>query len=345
MARRTLTLSLLCLGLAGFSPCGAQVTRRLKDYDAQEKASEERMRTQQQECIALKSRLVSIEEEYAFGSAVSVNWVSTGGGLLASADAALLETQLNQIGRLVAAQSTRPALAWTFGVLASPGVNAVSGPGGYVFVSDGLLRQLDSEAELAGVLAHEIAHITGKHALNEYHGYLMDECLRMVKAEEMRSETELGVGLAKELVHSIPPGELKGLFDQLSPQGGFDFDKAGPALIQALTQGVLNRILEKGFDERDEFAADREAVELMVAAGYDPQAYLAFLGKLPEKGLSTAHPSKAERQERVRKQLASLRERAAAGEFTTALDLERTKVYPLRDTLLTHRAPPPAAPR
>ncbi|MFY0577747.1 M48 family metalloprotease [Cystobacter fuscus] len=92
--------------------------------------------------------------------------------------------QLNKIGGNLAAQSSRPHLPWVFGVLQSEGVNAVSGPGGYVFVSEGLLARLDNEAQLAGVLAHEIAHITGKHALNEYQDYLVGQCENSAKVEE-----------------------------------------------------------------------------------------------------------------------------------------------------------------
>lgn len=74
-----------------------------------------------------------------------------------------LQQYVNKVGRYVAAQSGRPGLNWTFGVIESPSVNAFAAPGGYVFVTRGLYALLGSEAELAGVLAHEIAHVNARH--------------------------------------------------------------------------------------------------------------------------------------------------------------------------------------
>ena len=75
-----------------------------------------------------------------------------------------LQRYVNQLGRWISLQSARPQLPWTFGVLNDPGVNAFAAPGGYVFVTKGLVDRVD-EAELAGILAHEITHVTDKHHL------------------------------------------------------------------------------------------------------------------------------------------------------------------------------------
>lgn len=72
---------------------------------------------------------------------------------------------VNALGRWLASQSERPDLPWTFAVIDDPSFNAFSTPGGYVFVTRGLLEQLHNEAELAGVLGHEIGHIIHKHYL------------------------------------------------------------------------------------------------------------------------------------------------------------------------------------
>lgn len=74
-----------------------------------------------------------------------------------------LQQYVNRVGRYVAAQSARPDLNWTFGVIESPSVNAFAAPGGYVFVTRGLYALLTSEAELAGVLGHEIGHVNARH--------------------------------------------------------------------------------------------------------------------------------------------------------------------------------------
>ncbi|HXV21480.1 MAG TPA: M48 family metalloprotease [Desulfuromonadales bacterium] len=74
-----------------------------------------------------------------------------------------LQLYVNRVGRYVAAQSLRPSLNWTFGVIQSDDINAFAAPGGYIFVTAGLYRLLENEAELAGVLAHEIAHVNERH--------------------------------------------------------------------------------------------------------------------------------------------------------------------------------------
>lgn len=74
-----------------------------------------------------------------------------------------LQRYINLVGRWVASQSERPDLDWRFGVIESEDVNAFAAPGGYVMVTKGLYRRLNNEAELAGVLGHEIAHVLGRH--------------------------------------------------------------------------------------------------------------------------------------------------------------------------------------
>src|SRR5262245_54537435 len=78
------------------------------------------------------------------------------------ADAAL-QAYVNRVGRWVAQQSERPDLPWHFGVLNTSSINAFAAPGGYVLVTRGLYELLDSEAQLAGVLGHEIGHIVRRH--------------------------------------------------------------------------------------------------------------------------------------------------------------------------------------
>ena len=74
-----------------------------------------------------------------------------------------LQKYVNKVGRHVAAQSGRPELNWTFGVIETPSVNAFAAPGGYVFITRGLYAMLQTEAELAGVIAHEIGHVNARH--------------------------------------------------------------------------------------------------------------------------------------------------------------------------------------
>ena len=68
----------------------------------------------------------------------------------------------------LAQQSHRPNLPWTFTVVDSPAINAFAVPGGYVYVTRGILPYLKDESELAGVLGHEIGHVTARHASQQY---------------------------------------------------------------------------------------------------------------------------------------------------------------------------------
>src|SRR6185369_3003748 len=70
------------------------------------------------------------------------------------------------VGTVLAKKSTRPKLPWQFIVLDTDGVNAFAAPGGYIHITRGALALMKSEAELAGVLGHEISHITRKHTVN-----------------------------------------------------------------------------------------------------------------------------------------------------------------------------------
>ena len=74
-----------------------------------------------------------------------------------------LAAYINDVGQRLAAQSDRPDLPWQFQVVDSPDINAFATMGGYVYITTGMLGFLSNEAELAGVLAHEIGHIEGRH--------------------------------------------------------------------------------------------------------------------------------------------------------------------------------------
>ena len=103
---------------------------------------------------------LSPEEAKRFGREQHPKVVAQFGG--AYEDPALVR-YVDSIGQFLAAASHAPRVGYTFTVLDSPIVNAFALPGGYVYVTRGLLALADSEAEVAGVLAHEIAHITARH--------------------------------------------------------------------------------------------------------------------------------------------------------------------------------------
>lgn len=101
-----------------------------------------------------------------------------------------LQAYVAELGRELAARSERPDLPWTFRVLDDHVVNAFALPGGFIYVTRGLLAHMTSEAELAGVLGHEIGHVTARHSVN-----------RMSRAQL----AQLGLGLGMVLVPEMRP--------------------------------------------------------------------------------------------------------------------------------------------
>jgi predicted Zn-dependent protease len=78
-----------------------------------------------------------------------------------------IQRYVRNIGMRMAAQSERPNLPWTFRVIDDPIVNAFAVPGGFIYVTRGILAYLDSEAQLAAVVGHEIGHVTARHSVSQ----------------------------------------------------------------------------------------------------------------------------------------------------------------------------------
>jgi len=154
-----------------------------------------------------------------------------------------LQRYVNQLGRWIGLQSARPLLPWTFAVLDDPGFNAFAAPGGFVFITRGVVDRVD-EAELAGILAHEVTHVTERHHLN---------ALR----------TKARAGLATQLLGS-----------QI---------RTSSAVGDIVSQQVLalgRNLYASGLDQGDEFEADRRGVALAAHAGFDPYGLPGVLQQL-----------------------------------------------------------------
>lgn len=82
-------------------------------------------------------------------------------------DDPLLQDYVQDLGMEIAAASERPGLPWSFKLLDDSSVNAFALPGGYVYVTRGLMTHLDSEAELAATIGHEVGHVTARHGVNQ----------------------------------------------------------------------------------------------------------------------------------------------------------------------------------
>jgi predicted Zn-dependent protease len=112
-----------------------------------------------------------------------------------------LQRYVSGIGKELAATSERPELPWSFAVVDDPVVNAFALPGGFIYVTRGILAYFQSEAELAGVLGHEIGHVTARHSVNQMSRQQLEQIglgVGMVLSEDVRKYGDLlsaGLGL------------------------------------------------------------------------------------------------------------------------------------------------------
>ena len=174
-----------------------------------------------------------------------------------------LQNYVNRVGNWVALQSGRQEVTWHFGVLDTEAINAFAAPGGYIFVTKGLYRLLNNEAELAGVLGHEIAHVTQKHHL-------------------------------KVLKQSSLIGALG--------QAASSKAKGSDQMVQNLI-GNGAEIMARGLDKNAEHEADRVGMVYAARAGYDPwglPSVLQDMAALPAGDNRTSllyktHPHPADR--------------------------------------------------
>ena len=201
----------------------------------------------------------SPEDEARIGRQISGNLL--GAVPLVRDDA--LQRYVNLVGNWVALQAGRKDTTWRFGVLDTEDINAFAAPGGYIFITKGLYRLLDSEAELAGVLGHEIAHVTQKHHLKV-----------------------------------LKKSSLIGALGQAASKEARDSDRIVQNLI-----GNGAEILARGLDKEAEFEADRVGMVYAARAGYNPwglPTVLQDMASLPAKDERTSllyktHPHPADR--------------------------------------------------
>lgn len=151
MKQSIVTVVLLALA----SPAHAQLGDRLGG--ALKKAQQAQEMKQK-----LDDLTFSEEEERQLGEDVSLK-IRQRFGVVQDAD---VHKYVMLAGTVIAQQSERPKLPWTFIVLDTDGVNAFASPGGFVHITRGALGLIANEAELAAVLGHEVAHITRKHTIN-----------------------------------------------------------------------------------------------------------------------------------------------------------------------------------
>ncbi len=191
-----------------------------------------------------------------------------------------VQRYVSEVGaRIVSAvPKEKKRFPFDFTVIDAPGtVNAFALPGGHLFVYSGLIEAASTEAELAAVLGHEVAHVTLGHAGNQL-------------AAQVGTETIAGLALGND-----------------------------PGLIAQLAAGIAAQGYIAAYSRMDESQADAEGLTYLAAAGYDPQAMVAFFRKLQKLSGSdpgavatffSSHPSPGDR---VRTLEGLIRERGYTG--------------------------------
>ncbi|MBV8656283.1 MAG: M48 family metalloprotease [Burkholderiales bacterium] len=213
------------------------------------------------------NRDIPESEEVQIGAGVTSNILGT----TKLVDNPEMQRYVNHVGMWLASQTERSGLKWHFGVIDTDTVNAFSMPGGYVLITRGLFSRLHSEAELAGVLGHEISHVVQKHHLKAIQKAMGREAL----------------------------GQLAQIAaDQNGSQGSQNLAKVFKGGTELYAHGL---------DKDDEFEADRLGVVVAARGGYNPYGLVAVLQTLGAinpsdaalKLLFDTHPTPADRLDRL----------------------------------------------
>jgi predicted Zn-dependent protease len=213
------------------------------------------------------------EQEYYLGRAVSAQLL----GKFSPVTSAALIQYVNRVGATVAGVSEVPETfgGYHFVVVESPEINAMSAPGGFVFLSTGFLKEIPDEDGLAAVLAHEVAHVVKRHGANAISNSNLFSAIA--------DATSAGIAIAKSNTSSsIDLAPITSLFEDS-------------------VTGVVDKLLTKGFDRSQEYDADLYAAQLLQKAGYDPKALVRVLEILQKRtnadgsGWYATHPSPSDR--------------------------------------------------
>jgi beta-barrel assembly-enhancing protease len=159
-----------------------------------------------------------------------------------------MQNYLQLVGSTVAAQGARQDVTYHFAILDTDSLNAMAMPGGFVFVTRGALANMTNESQLAGVLAHEVAHVDGRHLENEI---------------KKQGNAGLLVKTAQE------EGGKRATQDQMTQ-----------LVVQKFGDALANYVVTKPYSSGDESAADKKGLEFASKAGYNSAGLRDFLQSL-----------------------------------------------------------------
>jgi predicted Zn-dependent protease len=242
---------------------------------------------------------ITEQEEYYIGRAVSALILSRY-KVLGNAG---LTSYVNTCGRAISYSSDRPETfgGYHFLILDTDEVNAMAAPGGFVFVTKGLLNRCKDEEMMASILAHEIGHVSAKHGLASIKKSRLVDAFKILGKE---ATTRYG---SKELA------QLTGIFENVLGD-------------------VVESLVEKGYDRKYEYEADKLGVKYATATGYDPNGMARFLKTMTggpaaggAKGWFKTHPSAEDRLGKVNSMIKGMKTVPKTQDVRTARFLQAAK--------------------
>jgi predicted Zn-dependent protease len=191
-----------------------------------------------------------------------------------------VEEYLTLVGLSIAFESDRAETykGYHFAVLNTDDVNAFAAPSGFIFVTKGALRSMNNEDELAGVLAHEIAHVNLRHP--ELAANRAAETTGLMEGVKLLNGV---AGVGSFVLGALGKRQAADSLQVANEYAG----QFGESLVEGLAKYKL------GYSRDEELAADKTAVDFVTrpGVGYDPNAFRAFISRLPSKADSYGtHP-------------------------------------------------------
>lgn len=183
---------------------------------------------------------------------------------------------INEIGTLIGQYSDHPARRYVFDVIESDEPNAFACPGGYILITSGAISLAETEAELAGIISHEIAHIGYKH---------MFSALKRFSEEEKKKKEAKSEVFSEVKVRLRPKPEKSETADLLARY--LSGTVSGLNILKAAGKG-MDLILTEGLEPELEYEADIKGLTYAVNAGYDPTGYIQYLCKVAKLGKENA---------------------------------------------------------
>lgn len=240
---------------------------------------------EQGEAIAAAGRDFTPENEYYLGRAVAAE-ILRRYPVYNNGEAT---RYVRLVGQACAAYSDMPVTygGYSFLILDSDEINAFAAPGGFIFVTRGMLRLCRTEDELAAVLAHEIAHVQLRHGVNAI------SSARKMEALKIMADLAIQYAASDEVQRSVRQiNQLTELF------GGSVAD-------------IVNTLVLKGYSREQEYEADRVAATILERLKYNPQAIVRVLERMENKvyrggpGFGSTHPAPADRIGSITRRIAA----------------------------------------